>query len=240
MAKRKETLDIEEHLRYMTKKCGIYGCEEITIGFCHNGHGNEIVDFCTMDSHGILKCYEIKVTLSDLKSKAKKSWYGHYNYLAVTEELYYKICDELDKYIPPYVGVIIPSTITPWSNGMTVVKSAHKQNLNTEQGVMLKESMVRSMYYKIGKYRNASDVERMSELQSKYRKAERESKKYYEESKQFSYIISKIERILRRYYDTDIDLEEFVSNVENRKTNLPKKIQLNDLGKKFNKTILKG
>lgn len=68
MAKRRETLEIEETLRQMCKKRGIYGCEEVTIGFYNNGHGNEIVDFCTMDSKGVLRCYEIKVTMPDLKS----------------------------------------------------------------------------------------------------------------------------------------------------------------------------
>lgn len=60
MAKRKETLDIEAALQKDTRIKRIYGCEEITIGFYNNGHGNEIVDFMTMDSKGIIKCYEIK------------------------------------------------------------------------------------------------------------------------------------------------------------------------------------
>lgn len=75
MAKRKETLGIEAALQKDTRIKRIYGCEEITIGFYNNGHGNEIVDFMTMDSKGIIKCYEIKVTIQDFKSDAKKSWY---------------------------------------------------------------------------------------------------------------------------------------------------------------------
>lgn len=60
MAKRKETLEIENILNEMYKKKRLYGCEEVTIGFYNNGHVNKIVDFCTMDSKGILRCYEIK------------------------------------------------------------------------------------------------------------------------------------------------------------------------------------
>ena len=71
MAKRQETLDIETALQKDTRIKRIYGCEEITIGFYNNGHGNEIVDFMTMDSKGIIKCYEIKVTIQDFKSDAK-------------------------------------------------------------------------------------------------------------------------------------------------------------------------
>ena len=51
MAKRQETLDIEAALQKDTRIKRIYGCEEITIGFYNNGHGNEIVDFMTMDSN---------------------------------------------------------------------------------------------------------------------------------------------------------------------------------------------
>ena len=91
MAKRKETIVLENALIKQTREKRIYGCEEITIGFHNGGRGNEIVDFMTMDSKGIIKCYEIKVTMEDLKSKAKKSWYGNYNYLVVSEELYNKV-----------------------------------------------------------------------------------------------------------------------------------------------------
>lgn len=71
MGKSQDTLTLENVLIQNTKKKRIYGCEEITIGFYNNGHGNEVVDFMTMDSKGTIKCYEIKVTLQDLKSNAK-------------------------------------------------------------------------------------------------------------------------------------------------------------------------
>lgn len=108
MAKTKITEGIETALNDMCRSKRLYGCEEVTIGFPNNGHGNEIVDFMTMDSKGILRCYEIKVSLSDLKSKAKKSWYGHYNYLAVTEDLYRKVTD-WSIYIPKYIGIMVYS-----------------------------------------------------------------------------------------------------------------------------------
>ena len=93
MAKTMITKNIENALNNMCRSKRLYGCEEVTIGFPNNGHGNEIVDFMTMDSKGVLRCYEIKVSLSDLKSKAKKSWYGNYNYLVITEDLFHKIPD---------------------------------------------------------------------------------------------------------------------------------------------------
>lgn len=54
MAKRQDTIALENALIKQTRQNRIYGCEEITIGFYNNGHGNEIVDFMTMDSKGII------------------------------------------------------------------------------------------------------------------------------------------------------------------------------------------
>lgn len=85
MPKSKKTENIENALHAMCRDKRLYGCEEVTIGFPNNGYGNEIVDFMLMDSKGILGCYEIKVSVSDLSSRAKKSWYGNYNYLVATE-----------------------------------------------------------------------------------------------------------------------------------------------------------
>lgn len=59
MAKRQETLEIEAALQKDTQTKRIYGCEEITIGFYNNGHGNEIVDFMTMDSKSCMKRLQI-------------------------------------------------------------------------------------------------------------------------------------------------------------------------------------
>lgn len=232
--KRKETLEIEQTLHDMCKKMRIYGCEEVTIGFYNNGHGNEIVDFCTMDSKGILKCYEIKVTLSDLQSDAKLSFYGHYNFLAVTEKLYDKIKDNLDKYIPRYVGVVIPNSDS-WSNGMKVVKRARKMAIPVEQEVMLKESMIRSMSYKIQKYRTLDSVEKQREMT----RLKKQANAGVKEMERISYILSKFERILRKYYGYELDIEYFISQFEKSKVLLPKniKLSLTERGKKINKQI---
>ena len=143
MPKRKETIAIEEAMYRMCREKRIYGCEEVTIGFPNNGHGNEIVDFLTMDSKGILRCYEIKVSLQDLKSKAKKSWYGHYNYLLVCENLYDKISD-WPQYIPDFVGISVASPSYP---GMEIknVRKPIRQELTSYQQLMVKESFIRSL-----------------------------------------------------------------------------------------------
>ena len=71
-----------------------YGTEEVTIGFARGGRINnkiEIVDFLSYDmKKDLFRCFEIKVSMSDFKSKAAKSWQGNYNYLVLSEELYHQ------------------------------------------------------------------------------------------------------------------------------------------------------
>lgn len=181
MAKRKETLQLEASLDYMTREKGIYGCEEITIGFVGKGHGNEIVDFMTMDSKGIIRCYEIKVTVQDLKSKAAKSWYGNYNYLCVSLDLFNKIPD-WTPYLPDGVGLIVgtESSFNPKGTlSLQTIVNPKKREVDLETQIMLKESMVRSMYYKMQKYKDAKSLEKQKELQAEARRWE----KYYREEK---------------------------------------------------------
>lgn len=238
MAKRKETLEIENILHSMCEKKRIYGCEEVTIGFYNNGHGNEVVDFCTMDSKGMLRCYEIKVTLEDLKSKAKKSWYGHYNYLFVTTKLYEKICENLDEYIPEYVGVVVPYDAS-WSAGIQVMKNPKKQDISKEQETMLKESMIRSMYYKMNKYKESSDTSVISKLRSELRKSEKERKKYFDEATTNRFVLDRIERALRIYYGREMDLQELVEQITRRNIPLPSRmvLELTERGREYNKRV---
>ena len=239
MPKRKETLEIEEKLYDMCYKKRIYGCEEVTIGFAHQGYGNEIVDFCTMDSKGILRCYEIKVTLQDLKSKAKKSWYGHYNYLVVTNELYDKIKNDVDHYIPDYVGIAVPCNQS-WSDGIEIKHKAKKQILSSEMETMMKESMVRSMHYKIYKYKMETDPSQFKALQKQNKKVTKEYNTIYHQLNELYWIISKAENILKKCYDLDVNIEQCIHDFDKGKILLPKQIKLNltARGKKINKHIL--
>ena len=171
--KREETLNIENELNKQTRYKRIYGCEEITIGFYNNGHGNEIVDFMTMDSKGIIRCYEIKVTLQDLKSSAKKSFYGNYNYLVISDNLKNEIISKKINYydyIPDYVGVL--------NENLESVQKCKKQDISIEDSNMLKESMIRSMYFKMLKYKDSSDIKKQSQLNKKIRDIEKQ-KQYY-------------------------------------------------------------
>lgn len=237
MSKTKKTLDIEDILYHMCQKKGLYGCDEVTIGFANKGLGNEIVDFMTMDSKGILKCYEIKVSLSDLKSNAKKSWYGHYNYLFVTKELYGKILSKLNEYIPEHVGVAIPCN-SSWSCGLQIKRAAAKQRIGIEQELTLKESMVRSMSYRINKYRDASDMQKYTEMKSSLKAKDKECELYRTKLNMLMWHIDTIESILRNYYDKDISLEKIGERILNGKYIFPETIhlELNTQGKENNHT----
>lgn len=65
---------------------GVFGAFEVVMGANTIGYGNEYVDFLTMDSDSVFRCYEIKVSREDLHSNARLSFYGDYNYLVVPDE----------------------------------------------------------------------------------------------------------------------------------------------------------
>lgn len=98
--KREETKIIEQTLYRNLfgnnpKLAREYGTNEVTLGFSRDGRINngktEIVDFLSYDVRkDLFRCYEIKVTMSDFRSHAAKSWYGNYNYLVLSNELYYQ------------------------------------------------------------------------------------------------------------------------------------------------------
>lgn len=168
----------------------------------------------TMDSKGIIKCYELKVTLQDLKSNAKKSWYGHYNYLVVSRELYNKVSD-WDEYIPKHIGIIVGDCLES-------KRKAQRCEVSAETEIMLKESMIRSMYWKMQKYKDAQSIEKQKYLQSKIRSLEREKESIRERALKAERIISDYEIYKWRNDGVDIDLaalarEEKEKYKENRR-----------------------
>lgn len=151
MTKTDETKLLEEALHHRQITNGEYGCEEITIGFKGKGKGDEIVDYMTMDSRDVFRCYEIKVTLSDLKTDNALSFYGDYNYLVISESLYLRN-PVWDNHIPPYAGILC-------GQNLRVIRQAKKKTVSDETREMLKSSLLRSVYRK---YENYRDVEALN------------------------------------------------------------------------------
>ncbi|RBR96506.1 hypothetical protein EB62_00956 [Enterococcus faecalis] len=76
------TRQAEKCLWHYTNKMGVFGCFEVTIGW----FGKERVDFMTYSTDNTIRCYEIKVTLADLKSSAKQTFLSDYNYCQKSEK----------------------------------------------------------------------------------------------------------------------------------------------------------
>ena len=169
MPKTAETIKLENalHDRQLSKR--EYGCEEITIGFKAEGKGDEIVDYMTMDSTDTFRCYEIKVTVADLKTDNAKSFYGDYNYLVISESLY-SHNPVFDNYIPPYAGILC-------GEKLRVIRQAKKKTVNEETRQILKSSLLRSVYWKYENNRNAQVLSSSRELERQMESM----KEYYEQ-----------------------------------------------------------
>lgn len=209
MPKTKITVGIETALNNMCRSKRLYGCEEVTIGFPNNGHGNEIVDFMTMDSKGILRCYEIKVSLSDLKSKAKKSWFGNYNYLVITDNLFHEVYD-WSIYIPDHIGVMVYS-----GNEICCKRRPIKKELSSLDQLMIKEGLIRSLTWKMWKYRDAADMEKVQGLKAEIREWKRKFKEETDARTREFLQMRKYRHVLRKYRKlTGIDIAKYIDNIE--------------------------
>ena len=166
MTKTRETVALEEALKEQSRVKREYGCTEVTIGFKHDGLGDEIADYMSMDADGIFKCYELKVSLSDLASDNKLSWYGDYNYLVVSDHLLARN-PSWGNYIPPYVGILSGTSLK-------VKRKAKKKEISEEQRAMLKDSLIRSVYWKMEQYNNAANPEEYKNLKKQLELKEQE------------------------------------------------------------------
>ena len=171
MSKTEQTYLLENALYERSAKNREYGCAEVTIGFKKDGHGDEIVDFMSMDFNDVVRCFEIKVSLADLKTDNKKSWYGDYNYLVISKELSYRSID-YDDFIPPYVGILV-------GNGLEVLRKAKQYKVKDRD--MLKTSLLRSVYWKMLQYKESSDLDKYKDLLSQLEQVQNDFASYKQE-----------------------------------------------------------
>ncbi|HAR6370334.1 TPA: hypothetical protein I1781_002014 [Staphylococcus pseudintermedius] len=116
-------------------KLNVYGCHEATIGIEPLKKGREIVDFLTYDSKNVFRAYEIKVTKEDLKSNAKLSFVGHYNYFVLPRQLYEEV--KGTDLLPFNVGIVII--------GEGLIKKSGRKTLSMSDNIKLLESLMRSL-----------------------------------------------------------------------------------------------
>lgn len=113
-----------------------YGCHEVTIGFGSAVNGR--VDYMVMDSKGIIRCFEIKVSKSDFRSGNINSFEGDMNYYVLPQELFEEIKDE----VPDFVGVYICDEQCRY---LTSVKKAKRQKITPERRLELTQYLARSL-----------------------------------------------------------------------------------------------
>lgn len=101
----------------------------------------------------IFRCYEIKVSMNDFRSKAAKSWYGNYNYLVLSRDLYMQ--QSLEKWkeqVPKHVGIIFVNVDAEYKH-KKVVKRPEYIDVPKEEKELLKRSLIRTLFYQNDKNR---------------------------------------------------------------------------------------
>lgn len=154
MGKTELTLQLEKDIHSATKKTGLVGCFEVTIG----KGGNERVDYITFDTKNIVRCYEIKVSKSDFYSSAKKTFIGHYNYYVMPKELF----DIVEKDIPKHIGVYCGSKDGKYYG---FIKNPQKQELSVDLDV-IKTSMMFGLYREAKKGWDSKDTDNLAQLKN--------------------------------------------------------------------------
>lgn len=181
-----ETIAIEKAIAAETSKMGVFGCHEVTIGW----FGKERVDYMTYDTKGIWRCYEIKVSKADFRSKAHNTFLGHYNYYVMPRALY----EEVQAEIPDHIGVFVF-----YGKNVGLVKRPKRQNLGIDEQT-LKNSLIRSLARdaeKLRKVDNPDFVERMNrQLVESNKQKDHWQSQYYKVKNDLYNITHKGEQVL--------------------------------------------
>lgn len=166
MAKTQLTLDLEMQIWRAARKQGVFGCFEVTIGW----FGHERVDFMTVDTKNIWRCFEVKVSKEDFRSKNHATFVGHYNYYVMPMELYNQVKAE----IPEGIGVYVNDT-EEWRQKAACVKIAKKRPLAVEEKILI-GSMIRSLARDAQKVVDDGDALKVNGLKRDKRQMEAEKR----------------------------------------------------------------
>lgn len=132
-----------------------YGTKEVTVTLLKEKKVKEIVDFLSYNAKkDEFRCYEIKVSMADFKSKAAKTWIGNYNYLVIPRELYLKqSLYEWKEQIPYYVGIIV---VNVERRSKWVAKRPTPMEVSAGMKFMLRQSLIRTLFYQNDKLKKNS------------------------------------------------------------------------------------
>ena len=154
MAKTELTKNVEKALWESTSKMGVYGCFEVKIGHPKARRflteKEEFVDYMTYSTDGTIRCYEIKTSEEDAKSKAALSFLGHYNYLVMPAELYQAVKDESWLRTLSFNGAV--GIIVCDDGKLETVKKPKKNTISLGVQTLLVESLTRSLSREADRY----------------------------------------------------------------------------------------
>lgn len=200
MAKTELTKQLEKAI--IAETSDWFGCLEVTIGW----YGSGRVDFMTMDSKEIFRCYEIKISKSDFHSKHGHNFVGNYNYYVMPKGLFEEVKEEIPDYIGVYCGYEQSyKGKTYWS--ISLEKRPKKQELKEDIGI-LKNSMIRSLYRDVCKLYQQENEDVITKYKRKINNLEKEVKDYktkYQETKDKLIEVNK-ENILSQFTNEDNNL----------------------------------
>lgn len=133
MTKTRLTIEIEKALVQKTKKKkGLYGALEVTIGYSEYRKDYERCDYMTFDSSNEICCYEIKVSIEDLQSQAKKTFIGNRNYLVMPKSMYEELKEKKPELL--HTGLVGIMVFDKNANNLMVKRrcSLHSMNISTK------------------------------------------------------------------------------------------------------------
>lgn len=174
-----------------------YGCPEVSMGIGTAKNGR--VDYLVMDSKGIFKCYEIKVTKADFRSTNINSFEGHYNYYAMPESLFEEVKGE----IPDHVGVVAPKDYP--EPHLRNIKKARKQELSDEQHLKLTQYLARSLARDANRYYEIQNEHTVPKLKTKIRELTKDRDDYKQKSDKYLNKLSSLENDLDEIFGEDYE-----------------------------------
>lgn len=130
------TIQMEEVLYYYCRENGDIVVEEVNMP-----EDQGIVDTLscrlTAENQFEWRCYELKVSKADFRSKAKLSFVGHYNYFVLPETLFEQVKAE----IPAHVGVMVYHQYAVDDQSLpgyfVVAKKPQRQELQVDEHALL-------------------------------------------------------------------------------------------------------
>ena len=134
--KTEETIRLEQAIKEKYCTPWQFGIHEVTLGF----GGRERADFMTISTNDVVRCFEIKVSMSDLHSKAKLTFCGHYNYLVAP----YDIAAAAMEMLPSHVGILYGNRLEPLRNPSLM-------EVSPEMLSIIKSSLIRSLSREVRK-----------------------------------------------------------------------------------------